>query len=62
MKISVINAKGGYLLACLAGMMFMLSACSSDDVQEVINQIIDDETITVSGVVTRGSAPEAGVI
>lgn len=42
-------------------MILMLSACSSDDVAQAVNDILANETATVSGVVIRGSTPESGV-
>ena len=54
------NNKAAFILGCIASLIFTLSACSSDDVAQAINQVITDETITVSGTITRGVNPEAG--
>ena len=48
--------KLAFLLSWISAMMLFLSACSSDDVA----QLLADETVTVSGTISRGAGPEAG--
>ncbi len=59
MKRISINSKTGYFLACITGLVFMLSACSSDDAA----QAIVDEFVELKGKITssENSAGENGV-
>ena len=56
--IAIIN-KATYILTCVTGLVFILSACSSDDASTVFA----DEFIALSGTITSNSIPaeEAGV-
>ena len=59
MKNITIRRKAGYFLACVTGLVLVLSACSSEDVA----QVLSDEFIAISGQVTSGANPagETGV-
>lgn len=51
------------VLACALGLFFLISGCSSsDDAAQVINEVIDDETVVVSGTIRNVSdVIESGV-
>ena len=59
MKNITINSRAVYLLACITGLVFVLSACSSDDAA----QALADEFVALSGTITKNAIPaeESGV-
>lgn len=58
MKNITVNSKAGYFLACITGLVFILSACSSDDAA----QVIADEFVNISGTITTSiPGDEVGV-
>jgi hypothetical protein len=53
MKRITINSKTGYFLAFITGLVFMLSACSSDDtVQAIVDEFLDEEFVELKGKIT----------
>lgn len=47
------NSKTGYFLACISGLVFMLSACSSDDAaQTIADEFLGEEFVELKGKIT----------
>jgi hypothetical protein len=61
MKFSNLHNNSTYILAGAIGLVLALSACSSDDAQEIVDDLIGD--VTVSGKITSSANPsgEEGV-
>ena len=59
MKTTKIQRKAAYFLACIMGLLFIVSGCSSDDAA----QVIADEFVELKGKITSSedSAGEDGV-
>jgi len=54
MKTTKIQGKVAYVLACAMGLVFILTACSSDDVA----QVLADEFVAISGKISSTANPE----